>query len=90
MYGLTHENGRAVYGLKNFILDTEAEVKNLPTDDMLIPGSTAFVISTSNSYMLNNQNSWVKVNLSNNSGGSSNPDPGTDNTYIWDGGDVGS
>ena len=57
---------------------------------MLIPGSTAFVISTSNSYMLNNQNSWVKVNLSNSSGGSSNPDPGTDNTYIWDGGDVGS
>ena len=84
MYGLTHENG------KHFILDTEAEVKNLPTDDMLIPGSTAFVISTSNSYMLNNQNSWVKVNLSNGSGGSSNPDPGTDNTYIWDGGDVGS
>ena len=57
---------------------------------MLIPGSTAFVISTSNSYMLNNQYSWVKVNLSNSSGGSSNPDPGTDNTYIWDGGDVGS
>lgn len=90
MYGLTHENGRAVYGLKHFVLDTEAEVKNLPTDDMLIPGSTAFVISTSNSYMLNNQNSWVKINLSNGSGGSSNPDPGTDNTYIWDGGDVGS
>lgn len=86
MYGLTHENGRAVYGLKHFILDTEAEVKNLPTDDMFIPGSTAFVISTSNSYMLNNQNSWVKINLSN----GSSPDPGTDNTYIWDGGDVGS
>lgn len=90
MYGLTHESGRAVYGLKHFVLDTEAEVKNLPTDDMLIPGSTAFVISTSNSYMLNNQYSWVKVNLSNGSGGSGNPDPGTDNTYIWDGGDVGS
>ena len=57
---------------------------------MLTPGSTAFVISTSNSYMLNNQNSWVKINLSNDSGGSSSPDPGTDNTYIWDGGDVGS
>ena len=89
MYGLTHNNNKVVYGIKRFILDKEEDTKTLPTRG-LTPGSTAFVISTSNSYMLNNQNSWVKVDLSNNSGGSSNPDPGTDNTYIWDGGDVGS
>jgi len=88
MYGMTREHNERVYGLKQFVVDTESEIATLPTvDPTLVPGSTAFVIATSNTYMLNNQRSWVK--LARSSSGSDTPDPSTDNTYIWDGGSIG-
>lgn len=88
MFGITHENNKAAAGLKRYVLDAEEDVKDLPTTGLAIPGSTAFVIATSNTYMLNNQYTWVKVNLSSGSGGSDTPDPGADNTYIWNGGTI--
>ena len=88
MYGMTREHNERVYGLKQFVVDTESDVATLPTlDPTLVPGSTAFVIATSNTYMLNNKRSWVK--LARSSSGSDTPDLDTNNTYIWDGGSVG-
>ena len=88
MYGMTREHNERAYGLKQFVVDAESDVATLPTlDPTLVPGSTAFVIATSNTYMLNNKRSWVK--LARSSSGSDTPDPDTNNTYIWDGGSVG-
>lgn len=88
MYGMTREHNERVYGLKQFVVDTESDIATLPTlDPTLVPGSTAFVIATSDTYMLNNKRSWVK--LARSSSGSDTPDPDTNNTYIWDGGSVG-
>lgn len=88
MYGMTREHNERVYGLKQFVVDTESDIATLPTlDPTLVPGSTAFVIATSNTYMLNNKRSWVK--LARSSSGSDTPDPDANNTYIWDGGSVG-
>ena len=89
MYGLTHNNNKAVYGIKRFILDKEEDTKTLPTRG-LTPGSTAFVIGTSNTYMLNNLYVWKKVKANNSSSGGTGPAPDpSDNTYVWDGGDIG-
>lgn len=88
MYGITRENNERVYGLKQFVVDTESDIATLPTlDSMLVPGSTAFVIATSNTYMLNNKRSWVK--LARSSSSPDTPDPDTNNTYIWDGSNIG-
>lgn len=90
MYGLTHNNNKVVYGIKRFVLDKEEDTKTLPTRG-LTPGSTAFVIETSNTYMLNNLYVWKKVKANSSSGdGGTDPTPDPDdNTYIWDGGDIG-
>lgn len=89
MYGLTHNNNKVVYGIKRFVLDKEEDAKNLPTRG-LAPGSTAFVIESSNTYMLNNLYEWKKVKANSSTGGNTDPTPSPDdNTYIWDGGDIG-
>ena len=41
-----------------YILDTEADVKNLPE---CCTGSTAFVVATGNLYMVNASGKWVLV-----------------------------
>ena len=88
MYGITRENNERVYGLKQFVVDTESDIATLPTlDSTLVPGSTAFVIATSDTYMLNNKRSWVK--LARSSSNPDTPDPDINNTYIWDGSNIG-
>ena len=91
MYSMTHEHNEQAYGLKRYVVDTEADIATLPANvPTIIPGSTAFVIGTSTTYMLNNQRQWVKINIGSNSSGSDSSDtPSTDNTYIWDGGSIG-
>lgn len=71
------------YEPKKFIVDLVSDVNTLPTKG-IPPGSTAFVIENSTSYMLNNQRRWIKVNLSNGSGGSSGG--GGYDEVIYDGG----
>ena len=46
-------------GVKEYILDTPDDIVNLPKDDTM--GSNAFVISTSEVYMLNSLGEWVKL-----------------------------
>ena len=77
------------YGIKHFILDTPADLKDVATEN-LSTGSTVFVISTSEHYMLNSSKSWIKVNLgSGSSGGSGDDTPDSGNDSIeYDGGDV--
>lgn len=91
MYSMTHEHNEPVYGLKRFVLDAESDVASLPTTDgTIVPGSTAFVIATSATYILSNQYVWAKIQSNSNSSGSDASDTSTDNTYIWDGGDISS
>lgn len=59
MIGLMKDNGRPVYGLKEFVADTEADVALLPRNCAM--GSTCFVIKTGEAYMLNSEKVWVKI-----------------------------
>lgn len=71
MFKVINQSGHTAYGLKEFICDTEADISNLSLDET--PGSTAFVIASKKTYMINNQHKWVDitVNFSSNSSGNS-------------------
>lgn len=59
MINTTSNSGHTAYGLKEFILDTEADLDYLPIDVPM--GSTAFIISTSQIYMINSKGEWKEV-----------------------------
>lgn len=54
MVTLLEQSGKTTYGLRKYILDTEADVKDLPKEDVLI-GSTATVIDSGKEYVFSSQ-----------------------------------
>lgn len=86
-YSTVYLNGRKPNMVRRFVVDAAADLSEINISQLL-PGSTAFVIESSETYMLNNQYEWVKVALS---GGSIIYDGGTvgqdtDIEVIYDGG----
>ncbi len=59
MYSIIKENNEEKYGVIQYVVDTEADISELPTT--ALPGSTCIVIETSNVYMLNNKKQWKKI-----------------------------
>ena len=59
MIGITKTGGHVTYNLKEYVVDTAEEIDLLPLDGVM--GSTAFVISTGDVYMLNGKKEWVKI-----------------------------
>jgi len=59
MYGLISHDGNPAYGLKEFVVDTPEDIKNLPINALM--GSTALVISTGEVYMINSKGEWKKL-----------------------------
>ncbi len=68
-FSLIGQNGKTAYGVKNYILDTIADLDNLPVSGT--PGSTAFVIEESKTYMLGNNEKWTAISSSSAGSGSS-------------------
>jgi hypothetical protein len=92
-HNITANDDTIAYGIKKIMVDSKEELKELPYK--LAPGSKALDVSTMDLYLLNNQNTWVKIkNLkvsggSSSEGGSGNGGSGEEGkTYIWDGGDI--
>lgn len=79
---IASNSGKIAYGIKKFILDTENELPLVDTTN-LYPGSTAFIIESSNNYMLNSQLEWKKVTLAGSGGGSNDP---SGDDIIYEGG----
>ena len=82
MFSIFSNSGEIKYGQKQYILDFEADIKDLPTN--ITPGSIAFIIENSKYYMLNHQGQWISVVLSNNNNG----DSSTQDRIIYNGGTV--
>lgn len=59
MFSIYKQAGHTGYGLKEFICDTEADIQDLSLDEKM--GSTAYVISTGATYMINSQGEWKKT-----------------------------
>lgn len=74
-------NGKRIaYGIKHYNLDTEAELQQINVDREVM-GTTAFVIETSQRYMLNGSKVWKKISRSSGGGAGGNDE-------IYDGGGV--
>ena len=73
------------YGVKHFIVDTVSDF-DLIKKDLLYMGSTAFVISTGENYIVDGSHSW-KLIPNQNSGGSGGDSDDTD-TIVYDGGEI--
>lgn len=60
MQKLFSHEGDISYNIKEWVCDTPEDLANLPSDPAAM-GSTAFIISTSELYMLNSEGKWVKI-----------------------------
>lgn len=68
---LISQNGKTIYGIQEFVIDTDADSQNLPID---IPmGSAALSIESGNVFILNSKDDWINItkNGGNGQGGSS-------------------
>ena len=74
-YTAIYANGSTFNMVKKFVIDSFNEIYNIDTSQ-LSPGSTAFDISSSKTYMLNNKKQWIEVQIGS-SGGAGVPDGGT-------------
>lgn len=62
MISIYSQNGEVEYRVTEYTLDTPDDLEQLEIMGRnAAPGSSAFVISTSEVYMLNNQREWVKI-----------------------------
>ena len=59
MINMKSQSGHTAYGLKEYILDTPEDLQDLPITDKA--GSTAFIISTSQVYVINSKGEWKEV-----------------------------
>ena len=59
MFNLYKQDGETLYGIKEFILDSAADLNKLPTNIKI--GSSALIIPTGEVYMLNGSRKWVVV-----------------------------
>ena len=64
MVNLYRQDGETLYGIKEYIVDTPADISDVRIEKTLRPGSLIFVISTSEKYMLNGEKKWVKISFS--------------------------
>ena len=89
-YTAIYANGSTFNMVKKFVIDSLNEIYEIDTSQ-LSPGSTAFDISSSKTYMLNNKKQWIEVQIGS-SGGGTDYDGGTPGAsggdIIYDGGGV--
>ena len=55
---LISHDGNTVYGIKEYVVDKPEDMSSVPPCAM---GSTLFVISTAEIYMMNSEGTWVKI-----------------------------
>lgn len=84
MINIRANGNKMAYGIKHFILDTAADMGELDRKN-LYPGSTVFIISSSEYYMLNGSLNWIKIDPSNAGGGGGGSDTPEDD---YDGGSI--
>lgn len=83
MFSIYANGNKIAHGQKEFLVDELNDLLLIPTTN-LTPGTTAFVIANSQTYMLNHNKQWIKVNLT--GGSPSSPDPEGPTSVIYDGG----
>lgn len=85
-YTAIYANGSTFNMVKKFVIDSFNEIYDIDKSQ-LSPGSTAFDISSSKTYMLNNKKQWIEVQISGGSG-SGGGGGGTSGEIIYEGGEI--
>ena len=80
-YTAIYANGSTFNMVKKFVIDSFNEIYDIDTSQ-LSPGSTAFDISSSKTYMLNNKKQWIQIQVNTGGGGGG----GTPGEIIYEGG----
>lgn len=62
MFTIYEQSGHTAYGIKRFVCDSESDIQDLSLDEKL--GSSAYVIATGNTYIINSAGEWVKQKAS--------------------------
>lgn len=76
------------YGVKHYVVDVLEDL-NLIRLDLTAMGSTAYVISTGDKYIVSGNNTWVLIpKPGGNSSGGDGGDKPTADTIVYDGGEV--
>jgi hypothetical protein len=83
MFSLFSNSGKRIPYTHEFIVDSSSDIANHPND--VKAGSLAFVINDSTYYMMNHNNTWVKINVNSGSGGGGNDTPSEDDEIRYDG-----
>lgn len=87
-YTAIYANGSTFNMVKKFVIDSFNEIYDIDTSQ-LSPGSTAFDISSSKTYMLNNKKQWIEIKTSGGDTGYDGGSPGqSGGDIIYDGGGV--
>lgn len=97
MINIDSNSNRKAYGIKHFNLDEITDLTDL-NKNILTPGSTVFIISSSKYYMLNGSKKWIEINPfslsssnsnSGNTSGDGNSSSGGSNSGVsYDGGSI--
>ena len=56
---LYKQDGEILYGIKEFLIDSEEDLKDLPLN--IKSGSSAFILSSGSIYILNKDKKWILV-----------------------------
>lgn len=90
MISVGANRNRKAYGIKHYNIDTEQDLQHIDVDYEIM-GTTAFVIETSQHYMLNGSKEWKKIKVGSGSGSSDDiyDGGGVEGEDIYDGGGVG-
>lgn len=70
MVNLYKQDGETLYGIKEYLIDSKEDLKDLPTKTIRI-GSTALIIPDGILYILNGHHEWVEFGGSSSGGGGS-------------------
>ena len=83
MYNILTNSGKRVYGVKAFMVKTEADIDNIPLLATVAPGSTVIVTDTSKKYILTRDRIWKPI-------GESESEEDESTEVIYEGGDINS
>ena len=61
MIYLLKQGGRVDYNYKEFIVENAEDINAIVINEDICPGSTCFVVSTGQVFMLNTKKEWVTI-----------------------------
>ena len=81
MFHIYKQDGETVYGIKEYLLDSVEDLPKISTAKLGV-GSTATIIPSFETYILNGQKKWVLVGSGGSSGGDTPDTDDFDNELI--------